>query len=103
MPSTMKRRSPQEKKSADLEQQIRPLLENPHAFRKNWPKKKARVNRQARRKAEVAIQTAVASGNDDALGSEAVKRLQKGQKIRKSFVMTLGEALKRKQSRKGQS
>ena len=42
------RKSPQLKKQDEYEKTCRTRMENPHAFRKNWPKKKARENRSER-------------------------------------------------------
>jgi Mg-chelatase subunit ChlI len=46
-----RRKSPWQKKQDAYDRDYRLYLENPHAFRKNWPKKKARANRAERVKA----------------------------------------------------
>ena len=50
-----RKRTPQTKKELDYEKQHFSACEYPHAFRKNWPRKKARVNREYRRKADVLL------------------------------------------------
>jgi len=86
----MRRRlTPREKKDRDLDEQIRPLLEAPHAFRKNWPKRKARANRRTRHVAKRVLDDAVKASDTEDLTARAIKSLQKGRTIGKHFVMPL--------------
>ena len=66
-----------------------PRVRNPHAFRKNWPKKKARANRSER----AAVRSLIASTQSDDLTSALLKHLVYRHTIRKSFVMPLKEFL----------
>ena len=77
-----------EKKRLSYERDHRTYTEAPHAFRKNWPKKKARINRARRRLADLAIQTIIKGANSDAI---VVPRRKRGEYIRKSGVVPLGE------------
>ena len=81
------RKSPQAKKREDYDRAHRTLMENPHAFRKNWPKKKARANRRERVKAR----TIVATAPDDDRTAGAVKSVRQRNAIRKGSVMTVRE------------
>src|SRR5262245_43728140 len=86
-----RRKTPPEKKQLDYDEQIRPYLEAPHAFRKNWPKKKARANRRTRRLADTLIRESVKRDDVEDLTSRAVKNVRKGKDIRKTQVVTLGQ------------
>ena len=93
--ATMRRRqTPPEKKRLDYEEQIRPLLEAPHAFRKNWAKKEARVNRRTRHQAAAIVRESIKRNDVEDLTAEAVKRVRKGSDIKKHYVMSLGERVK---------
>ena len=50
-----RRKSARLKKKDEYEKDHRTRMENPHAFRKNWPKKKARANRRSRRKLDMLL------------------------------------------------
>jgi hypothetical protein len=97
----MRRRAPPEKKRLDYEEQIRPLLEAPHAFRKNWAKKKARANRRTRHLAAAIVRESMKQNEVEDVTAEAVKRVRKGRDINKSYVMSLGERVKVKQADPG--
>lgn len=83
------RKSPQLKKRDEYEKTFRTRMENPHAFRKNWPKKKARENRSER----MAVRSLMASSHPDDLTSELLKYVVHRHTIRKSDVMPLREFL----------
>jgi hypothetical protein len=83
------RKSPQIKKQDEYEKTHRTRMENPHAFRKNWAKKKARVNRQER----VAVRSMLASTEDDELTGKLLKHICHRHTIRKTHVMPLREFL----------
>jgi hypothetical protein len=52
---------------------MRPLVENPHAFRKNWPKKKARINREKRHHIQAKLRAALASITTTALAEDTLE------------------------------
>lgn len=54
MPKTKK--SPQEKKRLELKEGHFTFSEYPHAFRKQWKRKKTQANREKRRKSDEAFQ-----------------------------------------------
>jgi hypothetical protein len=56
-------KAPPEKKRAEYDRDHRTAMEAPHAFRKNWPRKKARLTRVHRRTAEARVH-AVLRGHD---------------------------------------
>jgi hypothetical protein len=89
-----RRQTPPEKKRLDYEEQIRPLLDAPHAFRKNWAKNKARVNRGTRHLAAAMVRESMKRNEVEDLTAEAVKRVRKGRDIKKSYVMSLRERVK---------
>jgi hypothetical protein len=77
------------KKQDRLDKDIRINAEHPHAFRKNWPKKKARANRVVRHREKLV--TVLGQFEDqDSLASD-VRNVVPAEKIRKSGVMTLRE------------
>lgn len=84
-----RRKSPQRKKQESYDNDYRPLMENPHAFRQKWAKKKARANRRMR--AEVR-----GMSSHDALELTAAQ-IKTAKcvvpKIVKSYVMTLRERI----------
>jgi hypothetical protein len=63
-------------------------MEAPHAFRKNWPRKKARINRGRRRLAALTVQAVVKGADPDAI---VVPYRKRGEHIRKSGVVSLEE------------
>lgn len=84
------RKSPQLKKRDEYEKTYRTRMENPHAFRKNWPMKKARANRRER----VAIRSLVASTEPEDLTGELLRHAVYRHTIHKSHVMPLKAYLK---------
>lgn len=52
------KKTPQQKKQLELKKDHFTLAEYPHAFRKSWPKKKAHLNRQYRRKSDAILSVA---------------------------------------------
>lgn len=80
-----RRKSPGLKKRDEYEKTFRTRMENPHAFRKNWSKKKARANRRER----VVARSLLASVKPDELTRELLKRSVYRHTIRKDFVMPL--------------
>jgi hypothetical protein len=89
------RKSPQLKKQDSYEKDHRTQMENPHAFRKNWPKKKAREHRRDR----VALRKALATSEPEELTAGSVKRLRIRQKSVKSLVTNLRANIRVKQER----
>lgn len=83
--ATKQRKSPQLKKRNEYEKTFRTRMENPHAFRKNWPKKKARANRSER----AAVRSLMASSHPEDLTGELLKHAVHRHTIRKSGVMPL--------------
>jgi hypothetical protein len=89
----MKRaKSPQLKKQDSYDKDHRTAMENPHAFRKNWPKKKSRANRRDR----VALRSELALPNATELTAKAVLALKGKRSIVKSHVSTLRQSVRRK-------
>jgi hypothetical protein len=62
-------------------------MEAPHAFRKNWPMKKARVNRNRRRASDSALRGVLQGADPEAL---VVPRRLRGEHLHKSGVAPLG-------------
>jgi len=83
------KKSPKLKKIDSYDKDHRTQMENPHAFRKNWPKKKARENRRDR----VALRSALADTDAEDLTSKAVGKLRDKTTIRKSSVSSLRESI----------
>jgi hypothetical protein len=81
------RKTPQGKKRDQSYREFRTQMENPHAFRKNWPKKKARVNRQDR----VKMRALLATHPIDELSIGTVKSARKRKSIVKNGVVTVRE------------
>ena len=77
--------SPQQKKWLSHTRDHRTGMENPHAFRKNWPKKKARANRRDR--AVLRSHPPAADG----LTPAALRSVTARRAIVKSYVRTLRE------------
>jgi len=84
------RKSPGLKKKDEYEKTYRTRMENPHAFRKNWAKKKARANRCER----VAVRSLFARVEADELTGERLKHVVYRHTIHKSDVMPLKEYLR---------
>ncbi|MHB1766595.1 MAG: hypothetical protein ACYCUV_01940 [Phycisphaerae bacterium] len=69
-------------------------MENPHAFRKDWPKKKAKIVRRARRKWIAPVK----SGDAD-LSPAKLKTIKIRGHVRKNYVLTLGMKVNRQMDR----
>jgi hypothetical protein len=91
-------KSAPEKRHAALARDHRTAMEAPHAFRKNWPKKKARVNRKRRRAADAAVRSVLEGADPEAL---VVPRRRPGEHLHKSGVASLGRVVARKVKRTG--
>ena len=89
-------KTPPEKRAAARQRDHRTEMEAPHAFRKNWPKKKARINRNRRRAASAAVRSVVLGAEPDGL---LVPRRLRGEHIRKMGVGSLESAVAAKQRR----
>ena len=87
-----RRKSQRLKKRDEYDREHRTAMENPHAFRTNWPKKKARANRRER----VKIRALLARLPADDLTAGAVAAAVKRHDIHKSGVMTVREMLQQK-------
>ena len=94
-----RRKSPQEKKAHEYEE-ARPLLENPHAFRKNWPKKKRRASKTARRVQDQALRGALAAETREDIAVPKLKELLPAKAIKKNSVWTLAQRLESRARRK---
>jgi hypothetical protein len=88
-------KSPRLKKQDSYEKDHRTEMENPHAFRKNWPKKKARENRRDR----VALRSVLAEVDVSEVTAKGIKHLRDKSPIRKSFVTNLKVSIEKKQAR----
>ena len=86
-----RRKSPRVKKQDEYEKDHRTHMENPHAFRKNWPKKKARVNRRDR----VKVRSLLARADADELTRAHVKSVTGGHDVFKTGVLTLRQWVRR--------
>jgi hypothetical protein len=91
----MRRKSPRLKKQDEYDKDHRTFMEHPHAFRKNWPKKKARINRKERH----LLQSLVAKG--DEISSAQMRSLTRPKSIYKCGVETLREAIAIRTRRRG--
>ncbi len=88
--ATKRRKSPWLKKQDEYDLNYRPHMENPHAFRKNWPKKKARANRSERAK----VRAILATEEPADLTAERIKSVHRGQQpIIKSAIVTLRQRI----------
>jgi hypothetical protein len=83
------RKSPQLKKRDEYDKTFRTRMENPHAFRKNWSKKKARENRRER----AAVRSVFASAEPDEVTAKLLKCIVYRHTIHKSDVMPLKQFL----------
>jgi hypothetical protein len=83
-----RRKSPYLKKQDEYDKDYRPLIEHPHAFRKNWPKKKARVNRSER----AAVRKLMTSGRFE-ITSASLKKIKSRHWVRKCGILTLRQRL----------
>jgi hypothetical protein len=90
----MRRKSPQLKKQDEYDKDHRTLMEHPHAFRKNWPKKKAYANRSTRRMLKSLL---TKSGENS---SAEAKSLLRPKAIHKNSVMKLRDAIEIRKKRR---
>ena len=93
---TKPRKSPRLKKLDEYDREYRTVMENPHAFRKNWAKKKARAARSERRK----VRALVCKTPADDLTAGAIRSATRRHQIVKSNVMTVREFLRHKAERR---
>ena len=90
------RKTPQEKKRLSYERNYVFFgVNNDKSSRKSWPARKARVNRDFRRKVNQALRTTSALEGDEA---EAATRNIQREKIRQWGKIPLGEAVRRDQT-----
>jgi hypothetical protein len=85
-----------EKRQAALKRDHRTDMEAPHAFRRNWPRKKARVNRNRRRAAEAVLHGVLKGADTDGL---VVPKRLRGEHLGKVGVASLGAVVARKAGR----
>src|SRR4051812_48831264 len=89
------------KKLDSYEKDHRVRAENPHAFRKNWPKKKARIRRGVRHR-EKKLLVDEANGNLEDLASN-VRNVPAFEKAKKDGVMTLRSWIADRKSKRADS
>jgi hypothetical protein len=85
-----------EKRTAELKHDHRTQMEVPHAFRKNWPKKKARINRDRRRAADAALQSVIKGADADSI---VLPRRLLGEHLNKMGVQPLAVVVAKKRER----
>jgi hypothetical protein len=97
------RKSPPEKKQLEYTRDHFTFAEYPHAFRKQWPLKKALVNRKFRRKSdELLAQAKCGMSSDEAerasrdVTSAQINKSVTRQRLIKSGTVTVGERVERK-------
>lgn len=95
-----KPKSPPEKKELALKKDHFIIAEYPHAFRKNWPRKKARTNRDYRRKTEEIISRAkrtISSEDAEAVATDLtaarLKQSVSRKRLHKSGKVSLAERI----------
>ena len=94
-----RRKSPQLKKQDEYDKDYRPYTEYPHAFRKNWPKKKARANRRERSLVKILFQSTT---DESKLTRAAIRSVKKRlPKIVKNGVVTLRERIENNHKKRG--
>lgn len=96
-------KTPQEKKRLELEKDHFTFSNAPHAFRKNWKKKKSNLNRQYRRKADQLLAEAkpeISADNAEiVVGHVTAVHLKESvltKRLRKSSTVSLGEKVQTK-------
>lgn len=96
-----RQKTPQEKKRLELEKNHFTFTEYPHAFRKNWNKKKSRLNRLYRRKGgELLAKAKPEISPDDAellIGDVTSSHLQNSvsaKRLKKTGTVTVGEKIR---------
>ena len=93
--TSLRRKSPPLKKNDEYDKDHRTQMENPHAFRKNWPMKKARANREIR----AAERRLVTGSVPEELTPEQIKRVAHRRTIHKNYVVSLKQFLSKKRRR----
>jgi len=100
---TRERKSPQQKKSLEYGRDHFTFSEHPHAFRRNWKRKKTQANRETRRKSdELLAQTKPEMPAADVeliAGEITVAQLAKSvlrKRLRKGGTVSVGEKVKLK-------
>jgi hypothetical protein len=88
-----KLKNPADKKRAAYDLDHRTAMEAPHAFRKNWRKKKARINRVRRRAADRVVK-GVLNGAD--VETVVVPTRVRGEHLHKMGVTSLRRAVARR-------
>jgi hypothetical protein len=92
-----KLKNPADKKRAAYDRDHRTAMEAPHAFRKNWRKKKARINRVRRRAADRVV-NGVLKGDDTERA--VVPTRVRGEHLHKDGVSSLREAVANRDDRR---
>ena len=90
-------KSPPEKKRAEYDRDHRTAMDAPHAFRKNWPKKKARRARVYRRVADSKVQAVLKGRDSEEL---VIPSRVRGSRLRKTGVGSLREAVAWRETRR---
>src|SRR5262249_25716459 len=98
-----RRKSPQERKAEEYRNEIRPDLESPHSFRRNWRKKKALANRRHRRRSALLVASAEKQGILEDITAGAIANSAPRGQIKKVLVMNLAEKLADRKRRKARS
>jgi hypothetical protein len=88
----MKGKSPPEKKQDSYKRDRYVVLDAPHAFRKNWPKKKARAEQAYRHASKQILDTAAKAPEIADISENALKSLKR-QDVVKSGRMRLRQWL----------
>lgn len=95
---TKQRKSPQLKKELSLKKDHFTFAEYPHAFRRNWKRKKARANREYRRKSEQLLAPAkprISAGDAEAVFGDLtnghLKNSISRKRLRKSGTVSVGQ------------
>lgn len=93
-------KTPQQKKELAVKKDHFVRAEHPHAFRKNWPRKKARTNRDYRRKTEEILsqaKRAITSEDSEIVAGELtaahIKQSVSRKRLRKSGKVSLAERI----------
>ena len=93
------RKTPQDRKREEYANEIRPDIESPHSFRRNWPKKKAFANRRHRRRAALVVTTESKGGDLENVTAGAVAKSAPRGQIKKVLVRSLAEKLDERRRR----
>jgi len=104
----MPRRTPQEKKRLEYDRDRYVEAENPHLFRKGWPKKKALASRRERRRGErlleglrnLPAEAVVEHAEDAALTASHAAHAQPGRWLAKQGVLTVRQRVAHRTARR---